>query len=210
MFPSTEQHKYSGNQTFNITERKAYSFVMYCYNDTNTNTEHGGNHAKHLLLKFGSCLHISSSSSFNILLTSCFFCQRIGEFIAAWLPSSEVRVCRWAPTEHTCLKRGPLKQVMEQRKATGLTLPMGCTTGQRSSPESGKKSENISPGTAFEGRTRQQRWSMASREPQRKQEGPEITKEMWLLLRNDGKGKRIFLNTEFYAAQKPPQLLCWE
>lgn len=173
------------------------------------NTKHGGNHAKHLLFSFGSCLHVSSGSSFNVLLTGCFFCRCIREFIAAWLPSSEVCVCRWAPTEHTCLKRGPLKQVMEQRKATGLTLHMGCTAGQRSSPERGKKSENISPSTAFKRRMWQQRWSMASREPhQHKQEGPEIRDVSAAQKRP--KREEVFLNTEFYAAQKPPQLLCWE
>lgn len=75
IFLSTEQHKYSGNQILIITEKKAYSFVLHCYDDTSIKTKHEGNNANHLLFSFGSCLHVSSSSSFNILLTGCFFCR---------------------------------------------------------------------------------------------------------------------------------------
>lgn len=48
---------------------------MYCYDDTNIKSKCGGNNANHLLFSFGSCLHVSPSSSFNLLLTGCFFCR---------------------------------------------------------------------------------------------------------------------------------------
>lgn len=93
-------------------------------------------------------LNVSSSYFFNVLLTaSPAGQQHIFAFLKCLLLNSHRSYLPCLPC--TALSEVLLKVQTEQRKATGFSLPTSCTSGQRSSPERGKNSKHISPGTAF-------------------------------------------------------------
>lgn len=95
--------------------------------------------------------------------------EHIRELTVGYLSISEACIFCWTPTERTCLglcKCSPLRKApagAEEGHLLSSSPVLQDGSGELS--WNGKKSKHISPGTASESRTQQQRRSAASREP---------------------------------------------